>query len=574
MGLLRTMLHTLSGAARRMRANRLLRINDGRERMSEAALASLERAALIDPSRATVRVAVRQLLRSGARERARKVLERALSVRQDAALLNDLGILLAASGEHGPAEERYQDAVRADPEYPTARVNLGRLYLRTGRPAEAARSALQALALAPDFMAAVVLRVEALTQLRDFAGAIALAERCSSGWVRPDLDLLRAAAFCYFKADRLFEARRLYARLLSLSPGAADVWDEYGVVLGDLGSYPEAFAAWERAIVLEPGGLPARFHRGAAYLALKRFTEGWEEYELRLKSLARIERKASPPPLPKEVAPGARVLVLAEQGLGDEIMFASLLPDLLAVGAQITLNCSKCLESLFSRSFPSITVIGSKANDICWPAGVCLDYKVHLASLAGRFRPSACSFPDHGGYLSVDSGRRQYWAGRLAALPGRLKFGLSWRGGDWLTNRARRTLGTSELTRILRLPGVSFVNLQYDSGAEEVATLAEQTGGSITHWPEALADYDETAALVSALDGVVTVCTAVVHLGGALGKPVMVLVHPGPEWRYGTVGEKMDWYPSVRLYRADWEQGWEPALQGLESAWPDVMLVV
>jgi ADP-heptose:LPS heptosyltransferase len=131
---------------------------------------------------------------------------------------------------------------------------------------------------------------------------------------------------------------------------------------------------------------------------------------------------------------------------------------------------------------------------------------------------------------------------------------------------------------LLALRGAMFVSLQYHSDAgEEVADLNRDLGLAVQHWPDALDDYDETAALVTALDAVVSVCTAVIHLGGGLGRPVRVIVPSSPEWRYGVRGDRMPWYPSVRLYRqaeaGDWsgvmarvaedlcaEIGLEPAL--------------
>jgi len=115
-----------------------------------------------------------------------------------------------------------------------------------------------------------------------------------------------------------------------------------------------------------------------------------------------------------------------------------------------------------------------------------------------------------------------------------------------------------ELMPVLQVPGVRFVDLQYTDTVRERAALEQAHGPLLVHWPEAIADYDETAALVSAVDLVVTVCTAVVHLAGALGKPAWVMTPFSPEWRYGIAGETMVWYPSVTLIRqqryGDWSE--------------------
>ena len=144
----------------------------------------------------------------------------------------------------------------------------------------------------------------------------------------------------------------------------------------------------------------------------------------------------------------------------------------------------------------------------------------------------------------------------LAALGPGAKIGLSWRGGTRGTRRTFRSLRLVDLLPILSVPGLRFVSLQYGDCAEDFEALRRESGIEVVHWPEAIADYEETAALCVALDMTVSVCTSVIHLNGALGKPVLVMVPAVPEWRYGVSGETMPWYPSVQLIRqaerGDW----------------------
>ena len=133
------------------------------------------------------------------------------------------------------------------------------------------------------------------------------------------------------------------------------------------------------------------------------------------------------------------------------------------------------------------------------------------------FRRSEHAFPAHRGYLRADDARVADWRARLAALGPGLKVGLSWRGGSAHTRTKLRSIPLADLAPVLRVPGCRFVSLQYGAVDEDIATLAGETGIELVHFPEAIADYDETAALVSALDLVVTVCTSIVHLTGALG---------------------------------------------------------
>jgi hypothetical protein len=116
------------------------------------------------------------------------------------------------------------------------------------------------------------------------------------------------------------------------------------------------------------------------------------------------------------------------------------------------------------------------------------------------------------------------------------------------------------LAPILAAPGCRFVSLQYGDCAAEIAAFADKSGIALPHWQEAIDDYDETAALVTALDQVVSVCTSVIHLGGSLGRPVWVMVPAIPEWRYGFAGERLPWYPTVRLFRQARTGDWDPLI--------------
>ena len=183
-----------------------------------------------------------------------------------------------------------------------------------------------------------------------------------------------------------------------------------------------------------------------------------------------------------------------------------------------------------------------------------------------RYRRSLADFPRHSGYLKADPVRTHEWRGRLHALGPGLKIGLSWRGGTPVSRVALRSIPLEAWTRLFALAGVRFVSLQYTEGAAaETAALARAGGPVVTHWQDAIDDYDETAALVSALDLTISVCTSVVHLAGALGRPVWVLAPQAAEWRYGTRGETLPWYPSARVFRQHESGDWEAVMRRVAS---------
>jgi hypothetical protein len=229
--------------------------------------------------------------------------------------------------------------------------------------------------------------------------------------------------------------------------------------------------------------------------------------------------------------------------------------------------CNDRLQRLFRRSFPEAEFHPKpiKNTPPAWlkQAGR-IDYQVYMGSMPGLLRNHWRDFPGHRGYLRADPQRVAHWKARLDALgPGR-RIGLSWRGGTVDTRRAMRSLSLDQLLPLFNVPGCRFVSLQYGSDtADEVAQFSARTGIALPHWQEAIDDYDETAALVEALDLTISVCTSVIHLGGALGRPVWVMVPGVPEWRYGRRGERMPWYPSVRLFRSPKIGEWDPVVRTL-----------
>jgi hypothetical protein len=256
-------------------------------------------------------------------------------------------------------------------------------------------------------------------------------------------------------------------------------------------------------------------------------------------------------------------------------MFSSCLPDLAREARHVVVECDPKLEAIFRRSFADCSVVSrlrTLEND--WINRVAPRPELQLAagSLARRYRRRAEDFPPQP-FLRADAQKVARWRSELQRIGSGRKIGLSWRGGVGFTGKKRRSFSLEELLPVLRLPHVQFVNLQYTDVRDEMAALVSTHRIQIHHWQEAIDDYDETAALVCALDGVLTVCTAIVHLAGGLGRPALVMVPYGADWRYGGAGERMIWYPTVRLVRqqklAQWREVLDEVSRSLRTGeWP------
>jgi hypothetical protein len=247
-------------------------------------------------------------------------------------------------------------------------------------------------------------------------------------------------------------------------------------------------------------------------------------------------------------------------------MYASCVPDLVACAGQAIVECDPRLTRLMRRSFPAIEVRpAAHADDP--RAKATWDWEIPMGSLPRVFRSSASAFPrTPGGYLRADPVRVAEWRQRLRSLGRGPLIGISWRGGLPHSRRALRSIEPETFAGCLPVTDAVLVSLQYGESAAELERLRAASGKSIHHWPEVIADYDETAAVVSALDVVISVCTSIVHLAGALGARALVLVPQVAEWRYGRRGEHMPWYDGVRLIRQRKLGEWQPVLNEVSNA--------
>lgn len=484
-------------------------------------------------------------------------LERACSLApHDADARLALGNALRAAGDAAGAERRYREVIAVLPGSAAGHYNLGLLLKPTAAEAAAGCFA-RAGALDPGSEEIRTEEVLALVACGRHAAAVAAGEDAvrrlpRSGRVR------NALGYALQVAHQPAAALACYDDAVALGGADHELWNNRGIVLQELGRTDEALSAYDRALELAPQFRTARFHRALARLARRDYGTAWDDYELRL------EPAVAPPPVAGarawqgEPLAGRSLVVLGEQGLGDELMFAGCVPDIVRQAARCTLVCEPRLQALFARSFPGARVVATEAGK---PLAVAADYQVRAGSLPRHCRREPAAFPVHGGYLRAAPERVACWRERLAALGPGLKVGLSWRGGTPGTRAPLRSLAPTALAPLYGLPGVRCVSLQYGDHDDLEAAAAP-----VTVWPEALADYDETAALTSALDLVVSVCTAVVHLGGALGRPVWVLAPLGAEWRYGTTGDRMDWYPSVRVFRQRQFGDWNPVIAEVTRA--------
>lgn len=363
----------------------------------------------------------------------------------------------------------------------------------------------------------------------------------------------------------LESGEHLLRRALSASPGYLAAMSNLGWILAERGDLSEAMSLFDRVIECSPDDAETRLMRAQARLKRGLFKDGWRDFSARHQSPLAIRRANILPTMPESHLPseGNRLLVLSEQGIGDQIMFASCIPDLLAQGYQVTLECHRQLRGIFGRSFRACVVTQEIAPGESESLRSKHDFQLFLGDLPGRFRNSLEDFPHRAGFLSADPEKTRKWRAKLEAQGPGPYVGISWRGGTRATRRQLRSVEPGEWRPIIDLP-ITLVSLQYGDCADDLSAFS-RLGAELHHWPEAIEDYEETAALVSALDVVVSVCTAAVHLTGALGKVAHVLTPAQPEWRYLDKGNTLPWYPSVVLHRQRSAGQWDGVMQSVAA---------
>lgn len=487
--------------------------------------------------------------------------ERALQLNPaDSQILNNAGINFLARGEYQEARKKIRQALEINPKLDTAWCNLGILAQYQLATKEALICFEKALALRPDSAEThcnygLTLREvgrtdEALSHLQE-------ALRIRPQYVDAHSNL---AIILQDKSDL---KRALYhvQEALRLKSDHIEAQCNLSIILKSMGEIKKAIQNLEN--VPDQNDPNVLMNKAYLFLLTGRFREGWQLHESRFKQEMYPRRCFSWPEWNGENIKDKNLLIYAEQGLGDEIMFANCFPDAISKASKVIIECEPRLKDLFARSFPEAIIVGRQRNaEDNWIQTLPkIDYQIGAGSLPKFFRNGLADFPQHNGYLKADSERILFWKERLEELGKGLKIGISWRGGLVKTGQISRSIDLADMLPIFNLPNISFINLQYTDCKDELVTFKTKTGISIHNWPEAISSYDETAALVSSLDLIITVCTAVVHLSGALGKPVWVMAPQVPEWRYGVYGKSMPWYPSSKVFRQTVRGNWSDVIE-------------
>ena len=460
---------------------------------------------------------------------------------------NNRGIALLRLGRRDESLASFDKALALAPGYSEAWSNRGNALSEMKRAAEALDSYDRSLALRTDNAEAWNNRGNALRELGHFAESLASHNRALA--LRPDWpEALANAANALCTLDRYDEALAVCEKVLRLKPDYPEALNTRGNALLETNWIADALTSFTAAHALRPDYAVAHLNDGICRLLSGDLARGWEEYEWRWKS--RDAGRGFEPPQwdGKQSLAGKTILLHAEQGFGDTIQFVRYASLVAERGATVVLEVQPSLKTLLA-GLNGVSALVARGDSL--PS---FDLHCPLLSLPHAFATTLDSIPADIPYLRSPVAGLAKWSSRIGTLAG-TKVGLVWTGSKGHKNDHRRSIALARLLPPLAGAGVSLVSLQKEVGAEDRALIARD--GHLHHWGDDIADFADTAALVSLMDIVVTVDTSVAHLAGALGKPVWILLPFAPDWRWMLQREDSPWYPTARLFRqsslGDWD---------------------
>lgn len=367
--------------------------------------------------------------------------------------------------------------------------------------------------------------------------------------------------------ERYEDATTWAKRAVQVAGKSSLAYYNLGNSLREQGLLEEAIRAYETSLKHDPAYARASWNLGICHLHLGNYAQGWQGYELR-GAVGEVDFDDYPQPRWQgESLTGKTILIHGEQGLGDEIVFCSCVPELLAQAGRVIIVCEMRLEKLFQRSFPKATVIGylrRKDKKPCEIPGKA-DYQLPMGSLPLYFRGTREAFPRQENFLTPDPVLVAQWREKFAALGNGLKVGVSWRAGGKPLERRKRSIPTELWEPIFSKEGAQFINLQYGDASEDAEEIRDRFGITLHDWEQGdpLIDIDNFAAKIAALDLVISVGNATVHLAGSVGTPAWTLLPMIPSWRWMIRGAESPWYKHVRLFRQSTRKDWAPVLKNL-----------
>lgn len=450
------------------------------------------------------------------------------------------------------AESCYLEYLQAMPGDAQARAAYAGLLASQGRTTQAIENYRRALEVHPGFAEAASNLALALAKCEEFEEAEQWLQHALA--IRPEMLAARLnLGVVQQELHKLKESAESFEQAVLQDPGSAVARYNLANGYARLFRMDEAVASYRAAIALDPDFVYPHWNLSHALLLTGQFAEGWEKYEYRWRIPGTGQPEAAQRLWSGEDLSGKRLFLWSEQGYGDTLQFIRYAPLAARLGARVIVHTRAPLARIL-RSAEGIERLALRGDPV--PD---YDYQCPLMSLPRAFKTAAGSIPWEGPYLRADPVQVAAWRARLNRKA-RLRVGLVWSSGIRAYNREifhagiTRSITLGQLNPLARIRGIQFVSLQIGPQASEARTPPH--GMRLVDWTGELRDFADTAALIDALDLVITVDTAVMHLAGGLGKPVWALLKYHACWRWLRERPDSPWYPCARLFRQKEPENW------------------
>lgn len=511
------------------------------------------------------------------------------------------GVIALQLGAPDEAVRHFEMAIAGNPRLADLHVLLGAAHAGRGDPPAAIACFSKALKLDPGSAAAYYQLGLARNNIGDYAAAIdclRTADRLLPGQADVQITLSTsysmsqqygaaetAARAALAAAPNDFRAHSNLARALqglgraaaaddamrqalAVAPEDAGLHVNHGLILEDIGDMDAAKAAYRKAIALEPQYAGGHVNLGLLLLLTGAYEDGWREYgwRWRWQEDGRALRPFPSPLWDGASLSGRTVLAWGDEGPGDEILFASLLPDLVATATAVVVECEPRLVELFRRAFPTIEVHPRRDRPVRRLLKPDIDCHTPFTELPRYLRPNLREAPrPRGPYLGADPRLAGPCRARYRALGDGPVVGVAWSSAN--LHRPNRNIPLTEWDAILSLPGLTFLSLQYGDHGDEIAEVKNRLGVTIHEDPEIdqIASLEQFAAQIDAVDIVVSITNTTVHMAGALGKTVWTMLPFMPDWRYQLGRDDTAWYPSMRLFRQRRARHWDEVVEDVAA---------
>ncbi len=490
-----------------------------------------------------------------------EILRRAAKIRSNNSRIhNSLGKSLLALSQLDEALAAFNTALALAPDYADAAYSAANALRKLSRLDEAVALYRKAIALKTDFVDACINLGNTLSDQGQFVDAIEMLRTALQ--YRPNDPLTQCNLVnTLHAAGRTEEALDRLEGFIATNPTYPDAHVQRANIHISCDRYDDAITSYRRAIALNPNHPEAHMFLGATYLVQGDFLKGWPEKEWRWKC---SDRPVSPgnfqqPQWDGSPLDGKTILLHGEQGMGDRIQFVRYAPLVAQRGAKVLLQSHPQLLRLFrSLEGPNLTLLAEGQN---LPA---FDIHCPLLSLPLAFGTNVETVPNTVPYLLSDPADVATWKTRLAADIRPLKIGIVWGGNPANKHDRQRSAPLAAFAPLFALPDVTIYSLQMGSPTSQIDSFVHNDR-LIDHTSH-LRDFADTAAFIANLDVVVSICTSVAHLAGALGKRTYTVLAHQSDWRWLRNCENSPWYPTMRLFRRAKDETFTEVLQRVAAA--------